>query len=144
MSADGSIELAWAGEDRRFRIAIGEFRELQEAVNRRRVGMGLPPDGPSGILNSLRTKNAWPDDVRDIIRLGLIGGGMSRVDASRVMVREFDGSPLLQHTKAAFLVLLAALVGAPDDDPSKKKTLKDQPETMGQSSSPESTDKAQQ
>ena len=143
MSADGSVELAWAGENRRFRIAIGEFRELQECVNRRRVEIGLPPDGPSGILTSLRTKNAWPDDVRDIIRLGLIGGGAQRIDAARIMKREFDGTPLLQHTKTAFLILLAALVGDPDDEPSKKKIPADRP-TTDPLNSPEFTDKEPQ
>lgn len=143
MSADGSIEITWGGELRRFRIAIGEFRELQESINSRRVAMGLPPDGPSGLLNALRTKNAWPDDVRDILRLGLIGAGVSRQNATKTMLRIFDNTPLLQHTSAAFLVLLAALVGVPDDEPSKKK-MKPGARKTGQLDSQESTEAALQ
>jgi hypothetical protein len=121
MSADGSVELVWADETRKFRIAIGEFRDLQESVNTRRVAIGAEPIGPSTILAALRTNNAWPDDVRDVLKAGLIGGGLAFDKAQRLLVRHFDNKPLLAHTKTAFLLLLAALVGVPDDEVSKKK-----------------------
>jgi hypothetical protein len=127
----------WAGEERRFRIGIGEFRNLQEAVNARRVLISAPLVGPSTLLQMLRTNNAWPDDVRDVLKAGLVGGGATMTEAARLLMRRFDGQPLLEHTKTAFLVLMASLVGVPEDEPdSKKKTM-----TMGEtgpSSSPSS------
>lgn len=122
MSADGSVELTWAAELRKFRIAIGEFRDLQESVNARRVAIGAETVGPSTLLTAFRTNNAWPDDVRDVLKAGLIGAGIAYDKAQRLLVRHFDNKPLLAHTKTAFLVLLAALVGVPEDEPAKKKT----------------------
>lgn len=143
MSADGSIELVWADETRRFRIGIGEFRSLQESVNSRRVLIGAQPVGPGGLLDLLRTKNAWPDDVRDVLKAGLIGGGLEFQEANKLLVRHFDGKPLLEHSKTAFPVLLAALVGVPDDEPSKKKTKMKSGKT-DQSNSLSSTETVQQ
>jgi hypothetical protein len=122
MSADGSIEIVWAGEERRFRIGIGEYRGLQESINARRVLINAEPIGPSALLHLLRTNNAWPDDVRDVLKAGLIGGGLTFQEANKLLVRHFDGKPLIEHVKTAFPVLLASLVGVPDDEPSKKKT----------------------
>lgn len=139
MSADGSVELVWAEETRKFRIAIGEFRDLQESVNTRRVAIGAEPIGPSAMLNLLRTNNAWPDDVRDVLKAGLIGRGLSFDKAQRLLARHFDNKPLLAHTKTAFLVLLAALVGVPDDEASKKK-MTETADVTSQSDSQSSTE----
>lgn len=138
MSADGSIELTWAEAPRRFRIAIGEFRTLQESVNARRVAIDAQPIGPSALLHLLRTNNAWPDDVRDVLKAGLIGGGEPYQVTQRLLVRNFDNKPLLEHTKTAFLILMAALVGVPDDEAGSKK--KTETETTGQFPSPLSTE----
>jgi hypothetical protein len=141
MSADGSIELAWADEDRRFRIAVGEFRSLQESVNSRRILINAEPIGPSALLHLLRTNNAWPDDVRDVLKLGLIGAGSTHPEVQKLLTRHFDGKPLLEHMKTAFLVLLAALVGVPEDEPSKKKTEAEQAQNLtAPSNSPPSTE----
>lgn len=151
MSADGSVELVWAQETRKFRIAIGEFRDLQESVNARRVKIGAEPIGPAAMLASLRTNNAWPDDVRDVLKAGLVGAGIPFDKAQRLLMRFFDNKPLLEHTKTAFLVLLAALVGVPGDEAVKKKTVETQTAEAGdstsetsQSVSPSSTETAQQ
>lgn len=139
MSADGSVELMWAGENRRFRIGIGEFRGLQESVNSRRVLISATPVGPAALLQMLRTNDAWPDDVRDVLKAGLVGGGVTVTEASRLLIRQFDGKPLLEHTKTAFLILLAGLVGVPEDEPESKKKTTTTDET-NQSDSPSSTE----
>jgi len=139
MSADGSIELMWAGEERRFRIGIGEFRALQEAVNARRVLISAPLVGPATLLQMLRTNDAWPDDVRDVLKAGLVGGGATLTEAARLLMRQFDGQPLLEHTKTAFLILLAGLVGVPEDEPGSKKKTMTTDETS-RSNSPSSTE----
>lgn len=140
MSADGSIELTWADAPRRFRIAIGEFRGLQETVNTRRVAIDAQPIGPSALLNLLRTNNAWPDDVRDVLKAGLIGGGEDYQAAQRLLMRNFDNRPLLEHTKTAFLILMAALVGVPEDEPDSKKKTEALTESTGQFPSQLSTE----
>jgi len=119
--SDGAIDLVWGGGLRNFRFAIGEFRALQDAVNRRRIAIGAPIVGPMDLLKSLRANNAWPDDIRDVLRLGLIGGGMKPPEAHGEMVHYFDNSPPLEHMKPAMMVLLAGLAGAPGEDVAKKK-----------------------
>lgn len=141
MSADGSITLFWGDAEYKFRITIGQFRDLQEAVNGRRIALGAVPIGPATLLNTIKANDGWPDDMRDVLRLGLIGAGMAPLEANRKMVRHFDSSPLFEHGKAAFLVLLSALVGPPDDLLAKKKTTT---ETTSPSSSQSSTGQALQ
>jgi hypothetical protein len=128
MSADGSITLVWGDGEQKFRFAIGQFRELQEKVNQRRVAVGALPAGPMMLLNQLRANDAWPDDVRDVLRLGLIGGGAKPAEAHRLMSNYFDNSPPLEHMQPAFLVLLAGLAGAPGEPlDGKKKTETEMP-----------------
>ena len=93
MSADGSISLIWGDGEHVFRLAIGQFRELQEKVNGRRLALGGQMVGPMSLLNQLRANDAWPDDIRDVLRLGLIGGGMKPPEAHRMLVSYFDANP---------------------------------------------------
>ena len=124
MSGDGKLELVWGSGEQIFAYGIGQWRALQENVNRRRLAIGAPLVGPMDLLNAVKANNAWPDDLRDIIRIGLIGGGMSPRDAHLEMTQHFDGAPPLEHMKPALLVLMAGLAGppgAPEGD-AKKKT----------------------
>jgi hypothetical protein len=114
VSADGSLRLFWGDGEQTFRFAIGQFRELQENINKRRVAIGAPMVGPMSLVRLLQANDAWPDDVRDVLRLGLIGGGMKPADAHRLMTHYFDAVPPLENMKPAFTVLLA--------EEAKKKT----------------------
>lgn len=139
MSADGSIELFFGDQEYRFRIGIGEFRELQEKVNKRRIDMGLNPVGPTTLANLLRANDAWPDDARDVLRIGLVGGGMAPAEAHRLLVRHFDnGRGPLQFYLTAFTVLMTAFVGVDGDEVSVKKKTQTTDRTAP-SSSPTST-----
>jgi hypothetical protein len=139
MSATGSITLVWGDGDNTFRFGIAQWRELQEKINGRRVAMGLNPIGPMTLLNMLRAKDAWPDDIRDVLRIGLVGAGMPIAAANRKLVRHFDNEPPAPHNLIAFAVLSAGLLGAPGDEISaaKKKT---EGEATSQSDSPPSTE----
>lgn len=139
MSADGSVELFFGDQEYRFRLGIGEFRELQEKVNKRRIEMGLNPVGPTTLGNLLRSNDAWPDDVRDVLRIGLMGGGMKPTEAHRLLVRYFDGKAPLQFYLTAFTVLMAAFVGVDGDEVSVKKKTTEQTAPIDLSSSPTST-----
>lgn len=128
MSADGGISFFWGDDEHSFRLAIGQFRELQECVNLRRIKLGAGIVGPMTLLNALRTSDAWPDDVRDIIRLGLVGGGMEPKEAHRLLKTYFDDVdryPPLTHMRPAFLILTAGFtgpIGAKDDGETQKKS----------------------
>ncbi|MET4307942.1 gene transfer agent family protein [Bradyrhizobium sp. RT4b] len=122
----GSIELIWGSGPQIFKFGLGQFRALQENVNRRRLAIGAPLLGPMDLVEALKAKNVWPDDLRDILRIGLIGGGMPARDAHLEMAQSFDDTPPVEHIKPALAVLLAGLVGPPTaagDDDAKKKTI---------------------
>lgn len=142
MSVDGSVTIFWGDGDHAFKFGIGQFRELQESINKRRLAIGAPMVGPMSLVRLLQANDAWPDDVRDVLRIGLTGAGMKRADAHLLMTHHFDPIPPLENMKPAFTVLLAGLAGAPGEgDESKKKKA-----TMmeAQSSSRESTEPALQ
>jgi hypothetical protein len=140
MSADGSVTLAWAGEERKFRLAIGQLRELQENVNRWRVNIGAVPIGPSSLLRLLMGGDAWPDEVREIVRLGLIGGGEVSIALVPGLIKRYvDDRPLVESTQVAQAVLLSAMVGVPDD-PVGKKPKRRRKTRATSSASPASTE----
>lgn len=139
MSADGSISLIWGGDERRFRLAIGQLRELQETVNKNR---GAHPIGPWTLWKLVSAGDAWPDELREVIRLGLIGGGTRLELVPGLVKRYVDERPLLESRPVAQAILGTALLGVPDDPVGKKP----QPETSTEttlSDSPLSTDQAQ-
>jgi hypothetical protein len=142
MSGDGSITREDWGEPVSFRLAIGECRQLQAAINGPRVEMGLAPLGPMSLLRLLTTGEAWPHEVREVIRLGLIGAGM-KSDRALVMIKRHVDQPgqyVLACVVAGF-ILQAAINGPPDDPVGKETTpaAPDPPATTSQSGSLNST-----
>lgn len=128
MSADGSTTLFWGDGDNNFRIAIGEFRELQERINARRSAVGLPAIGPTTLANAIRGNDAWPDDVRDVLRVGLVGGGMAPSEVHRKLAQYFDRRPPAESYLVAFTVLVSAFLGVPGDEIDLKKKTTTQPD----------------
>lgn len=111
MSADGALTMLWGDGEFRFRLAIGQLRELQEKANA----------GPPELFERLRTNTWRVDDIRETLRLGLIGGGMSPTDALTKVIRYVDARPLFENVGPALNVLGAALLGVPDDQPAGKE-----------------------
>ncbi|GJD58148.1 gene transfer agent family protein [Methylobacterium dankookense] len=144
MSADGSITLPFADGEHRFRLAIGQLRELQEAVNLPRARAGTASVGPAQILAGLGSGEWWVDDLRETIRLGLIGGGATPARALILTTRYVDVRPPRESIPLARGILLAALIGVPED-PAGGKPLAGETATEGTaaSSSPASTATAQ-
>lgn len=116
MSAqDGSVSLTFGDGEHLFRIAFGQWRELQESINKPRLEIGEPPIGPMPLLRALLDGGAWPHDVREVIRLGLIGGGM-KPDRALVLVKRYvEAGPYFAAVPVARTVLQAAMFGPPDD-----------------------------
>ena len=74
-----------------------QWRELQESINKPRLEIGEPPIGPMGLLRALLDGNAWPNDVREVIRLGLIGGGMKSDRALVLIKRHVEARPYYER-----------------------------------------------
>lgn len=111
----GEITTFWADGEHTFRLAIRQMRELQE-----KTGVG-----PYKVLERLRDHDWRVDEIREVIRLGLIGGGMSPADAYRLVVRYVDEyeTPLLEHIPVAMNVLMAPMLGTPEP-PGKRAPAK--------------------
>lgn len=129
MSGSAKVSFAWGDGEHTFRLAIGQLRELQEKCNA----------GPAEILARLSGATWRVDDLRETIRLGLIGGGKSPTDAHLLVVRYVDAVPLFDSVAPAQAILMAALVGAPGDQPGKPKAGKTTRKATGASSSRPST-----
>jgi Phage tail tube protein, GTA-gp10 len=126
---DGTVTLTFGDDEYPFRIAFGQWRELQESVNKPRLEIGEPPAGPMTLLRALGEGNAWPFDVREVIRLGLIGGGM-KSDRALVLVKRYvESRPHYESMLTARVVLHCAMFGPPDDPVGKEPTPASEPET---------------
>ena len=129
MSGSAKISFVWGDGEHTFRLAIGQLRELQDKCGA----------GPMEILSRL-TSGTWRvDDLRETIRLGLIGGGKTPTDALILVARYVDAFPLVNSVAPAQAVLMAALVGVENDPVGKPMAAKTKRKATGASSSRRST-----
>lgn len=130
MSADASLEFDWADGTYKFRLGLGEIRELQEKTK----------VGPRRLWMRIRSGEWFVDDLREAIRLGLIGGGMEPVNATKLVRRYVDARPLAESVEPSMKILTAMLVGVPDDPVGKTQAAEDANKTnTNVSPSPQST-----
>ena len=106
MSRDGSCEFEWADGTYRFRLSIGGIEELQEKTG----------CGPYFLLNRINSGSWMVGDLRETIRIGLIGGGKTPAEAMSLVKRYVDDRPLLESLAPARAILMAKLAGAPDGE----------------------------
>lgn len=117
MSRNGSVSFDWGDGEHDFRLALGELRELQE-----KSGVS-----PFAISDRLRDGHPMVDDAREVLRLGLIGGGLKPIEALALVRRHVDERPLSEGTLPASLVLSAALFGVADEEPGKSEAETGEP-----------------
>lgn len=111
MPRDASVSLDWADGTYHFRIAWGELELLQEACE----------CGPYVVLSRLYD-NTWNvGDISHVIRLGLVGGGMAPVEALKKVRAYVEARPPMESIETAKAVLLAALMGVPEEKLKKKR-----------------------
>ena len=105
MGRDASIELDFGPELQRFRLAWGQLSSLQEACDA----------GPYVILDRIMNGTWRMNDIRETIRYGLIGGGMTPSDALKLVREYVEDRPPVENLMIAQAVLSAGLVGAPEE-----------------------------
>ena len=86
-----------------FRIGIGEAEELQELLD-----CGL-------MLTLERVTEINVKVIREVLRVGLVGGGMRKEQAFFAVQRHLQPAYLIDAANLAGRVLRAALQGAPDE-----------------------------
>jgi hypothetical protein len=127
MSRAAEITLEFAGEERFFRFRIGEHRRLQDAldvgvseivqslhpyVQASREKMGIGQILALGLLGAVRVQH-----IHQVIFQGLIGGGMTPVDAGRLCQAWVLERPVLENAAVAYFIGIAALIGTEDEKP---------------------------
>lgn len=105
MARDAAVELTWADGDYRFRLAWGQLIELQEKCDA----------GPYVVLSRLYANQWRMEDITNVIRLGLIGGGMAPAEALKKTRTYVEDRPPLENVLVAQVILASGLHGAPDD-----------------------------
>lgn len=111
MAANGEVELRWGDGEHKFNIAkLRCVLELEE-----KCGCGFAE------IYLRLTQGKWHyNDVRETLRLGLIGGGMLPDKAMTMINRYCDDVPFAENVLPAQVVIMAALVGVQGDNPEKK------------------------
>lgn len=97
-----SIVARFAGGDHVFRLRIGEIGELET-----HCGAGI-----GAIYTRMAALQFRLADIRQTIRLGLIGGGMPAGQADYFVGRYVDDAPINDYADLAFRVLRALFDGA--------------------------------
>lgn len=128
MSRGGEITLqCWDGEHT-FRLRLGELRTLQEKCDA----------GPMHLARRLADGTWRVDDVRETLRLGLIGAGVAQDVALRLVLEHVDNVPLIQNVFTAQAVVLAAVMGVADERLGETQAEEAPPPSAGSSPSPDS------
>jgi hypothetical protein len=130
MSRSASIPLVFGDGEHTFRLGIGQLAELDEKCDA----------GPMEQLARMQAGTWRIKDLRETIRLGLIGGGLPAADAFRLVQRYVDERPLAESVPIAMAVLYACVVGDPGDEPGEGEAgTETATDPAASSTSPDST-----
>lgn len=125
----------FGAQERKFILLVAPWRDLEKNRN---AGLGaiaqrLAPlvqlkangiDNAGGLFMAVMhgaMGAALMDDVRETLLQGLIGGGMTATEAGALVAKIFDGEvaagkgPVLNWCDLAFDIVMAALIGLPDE-----------------------------
>lgn len=132
----GQVTLAFGDDEYPFCVAKNGHRmELEEAT-----GYGTR----HSLKRLMDGEETWKE-IRETIRIGLIGGGMKPDQALRLVRRYVDDRPRSESVLIAQAVLLAEIAGVPDEPVGKTEAEGDETkaspstETMADFPAPQST-----
>jgi hypothetical protein len=106
MSRGADIRIVFPDEERTYRLGIGQLRVLQEKTNR----------GPQEILNRILTGGWFVDEVIEVIRQGLLGGGAKPAEVDALLRTYVIEGDWMANIECARAVLMAALMRQVDGD----------------------------
>lgn len=128
------ITMKWGDGEYDFNLKLGQIRELQQ-----KTGVG-----PYKLYERVRSHEWLVDDLRETLRLGLIGGGMENVKALQLIENNFDERSKIQQEEPVIRILINWLVGEKDDEEvGKSKAVEDKNEQTASSPSPQSMEQVQ-
>jgi hypothetical protein len=101
-----SVRLSWEGGEHDFALRLGELRGLQDQTNA----------GPHELLSKLQIGTWRVDDPIRTIQFGLIGGGMDRQEAGKLVIAMAELHGLSTLVPLAIGILGSALAGVAGDE----------------------------
>jgi hypothetical protein len=111
MAVNGEITLQWGDGEHKFNIAkLKCVLELEE-----KCGCGV-----AEIVTRLREGRWRFNDIRETIRIGLFGAGLTPDKCLTLVQRYVDDRPWSENILTAQAILFTALFGVPGDNPEKK------------------------
>ncbi len=96
----------WAGKERLFRLNFGLVLDLEEATG----------EAIGRIFMRVAGGSYRAADIYHTIRLSLIGGGASKIDAKRLLETHFDTRPYAENASLAGAILASLMVGIEDGE----------------------------
>lgn len=111
MRRHGAIEIDWADGTYTFRLGLAQIEEIEEKrdVSLFSLHRRLSP----------QIRDARLADIREVLRIGLIGGGAKPADALALVRRYVDERPLDESRDIAYAVVLAGLSRVHTEDQPK-------------------------
>lgn len=123
------VVVRWPGGEHAFRLGLAEIEALQQKTD----------CGPEFLLHKINAAQWKLVDLTEVLRNGLIGGGMPHVEAKRTVSNAVDLHPLIAFKVPAAEVLAASLYGPPEDEddlPGEAAPVMPAPETEKTASGP--------
>jgi hypothetical protein len=105
VSRDASVTFEWGDGETTFRLAWAQWEKLQEVRD----------CGPYVLLERLHSGGWRIEDIREIIRWGLIGGGKKPEEASKLIRLYVEGFPPADNLEAAQKIARIGTFGAQDE-----------------------------
>lgn len=106
------IRAMFGDDEYPFRVGFPEAQEWEEKRDKSLMYT---------FTTSLQLRAMRLDDAREIIRIGLIGGGMTPVNALVLVKRYVEQRPIEENVELALSVMEAALFGSPEYRAAKGK-----------------------
>jgi hypothetical protein len=106
MTEDEFIELIWGDGAHKFALTMNGLRELQEKTG----------SGPLALALRLSDSTWKIDDIRETVRLGLIGGGKTPAESTDLVRKYVDARPIAENLPAATAIIGFALFGRKVED----------------------------
>ncbi|VDS07582.1 hypothetical protein PARHAE_00759 [Paracoccus haematequi] len=127
-----AISTVWPGGEHSFRLGLAELEAVQQKTDY----------GPEWLLHRINTGQWKTDDLFEVLRFGLIGGGMDAAQAKSLVHTAFERHPAIGFKVPAQAVLAAFLYGPPDDPVGEDLPVGPTPESekTGDGSSAATTD----
>lgn len=113
--------IKWQGGEHAFLLRIGELRAIDDRVQ----------DGALAAMTRLRLMRYRFDDVFEVVRQGLIGGGMESREASRLMEKIEDQHGIGPLAPLATEILFRAFHRREDDEAGEPNRPTESPTAAG-------------